>query len=268
MIRSLIVVGGFFAAFAAFVIIARSDERNFVVLGNDRLELIDRRTLDRAGQATLSACFKNTRPIKAGRPFRKGVELAYEKAWYGESLIVHLNDVYDRLWENNMSYFIDKVETEQDMKGLLSTIYRCPADDWLSPDQLRYVLNALERAPKELPISVLSRQFDADLLAKRCFRRDKVWCAAIAIKGLGGRIDEIRYAIDEKNRVAESSRTRVQGAPIELVGKCPFYGACDIAMWNHGEPLRPGEPRAVKLFHDTDAYVSALIAESKKRSKR
>ena len=38
-------------------------------------------------------------------------------------------------------------------------------------------------------------------------------------------------------------------------------------MYDRGEPVRPGDPRAVKLFNDTDQYVSALIAEAKKRYK-
>jgi hypothetical protein len=127
---------------------------------------------------------------------------------------VRLNAVYGSLSYSlsygNLDSFIATIESEHDFKAVLSRIQNVGAEDWLSPRRFRSVLMAVEAAPRELGFQILSKDFEADLLAAGVFRRGDVWLADLVVRD-GASIVELKYAIDGKIRLAYRRRALVEG---------------------------------------------------------
>jgi hypothetical protein len=234
-----------------------------VLFGSDYLRMPhDYPILNRGDQAAIAAEFKKSRPIKAGRPFRAGVEFVKNPRLFGEPFLVHLNDVYDYLG-GNAGFFVDRVETEHDFRSLISQVGD-HSDHWPSPAELRYVLDRADKAPKGIPIRVLTKDFNADVLARGCVRAGTAWLAAYVDVSRGGDVEEVWTAFDANNRMAYRCHGLIKGASpfiyVEaLSGRGTYAG---------GLAIQPSEPRALKTYLDTGSYVLGLIAEAKKRCKK
>jgi len=241
---------------------------DYVSFGSERLLFPNEYAIvNRADQARLAALFNGAVPTKGGRPFRAGVELVYKEFPFGPCFLVHMNDVYDRLSGANVGFFIDKIQAEQDFRAMISRVGG-QSDEWLSPEQLRHVLDRAENAPRGLPIRVLKKDFHAEVLAKGCFRSGDAWAAAYVYVGRGGDVGEAWTAIDRKNRVVDRYFSLVEGASPMLLAALSGAGAYSGPVPVNGLWFQPGEPRAVKLYQDTGRYVAGLIAEAKARFKK
>ena len=150
---------------------------------------------------------------KAGRPFRAGAEVARQKHPGGSRPPRSHERHYDRLRPGNVCRFVEKIETAEDFEKLMNAVNVpwAQSGQWLSPDELRYVLNALGKVSSRVPRSHLGKGFRRRPNYQGALRRGKLWLADFAVKARGGWIYEYRDAIDEKNRMTGSSRTLVIG---------------------------------------------------------
>ncbi len=169
-------------------------------------------------------------------PFRDGVQFGMFDM--GANFSVSDGTVYASPvdWDN-IGYFIKRIDNAGQCALVLSVIHqdwpltgRAAAFQWpvwqkerLTGASVRSIFHEIETKAKDLPLKIITRDFDENLMTGECYSKDGRWFTCFSLIDDESLI-EYKYVIDQHNRIARRARVLVAGPTRQQLGPLPEDG--------------------------------------------